>query len=229
VEIEYGTGTSYGYRYYLVNTAAAPLVYFPPDRFNSGYGYYDASTVDGRARLFAQDAERSVSIDWSPFGDRLYFSFYNERGDEDPYEMVFPDGVAERSRLEVRGGEYSPDGRYIAWFSRASGRLRLHVNDVALGNIQYYCLPQISNDQSSPEGLIVRWSPDSRYLAAQAVMARDGEEHLLIVNRETGDVVDLSAGVYQLITWAEEPGSYGEGTVSTPLPTATLAPEGNGG
>jgi hypothetical protein len=230
VEIEYGTGTGYGYRYYLVNTADAPLVYYPPDNTRSGYGYHDASTVNGTARLFAQDPARGVDIQWSPYGDRLYFTFYDTRGNDDPFEVVFPDGVAQASRLRGDGGEYSPDGRYRANFVFSAFRPpRLTVNDVVVGTERRYCLPQISGDQSSPEGMIVRWSPDSRYLAVQAVMAQDDEEHLLIVDRESGEVVDLSAGVYQLITWAEDPGAYGEGAVVTPLPTATLAAEENGG
>lgn len=230
VRIQYGTGTSYGYRYYLVNTAASPLVYHEADRFTSGYGYYDANTLTGDALLFAQDAERDISIQWSPFGDRLYFTFVDERNVKDPYEVVFPEGVAQAARNDDRNGEYSPDGRYIASFLSRFGRApSLQVHDVVTGRTRNYCLPQARNDQSSPEGMIVRWSPDARYLAVQVVLEQDDEEHLLIVIRETGEVVDLSAGVYQLITWAEDPGGYGEGSVSTPLPSATPTLQANGG
>ena len=46
----------------------------------------------------------------------------------------------------------------------------------------------------------------------------------MVLNVETGEVVDLTTGILQLITWGQEPGSYGSGVVVTPTPTPTMTP-----
>ena len=99
----------------------------------------------------------------------------------------------------------------------------ISVFDSLTGQTRTYCLPETgARLYSGP----FTWSPDNRYLALQAPLPRDEAQegigqHTMILNIETGEVVDLTTGIHQLIAWAEERGGYGSGDVITPTPSVT--------
>ncbi len=118
------------------------------------------------------------------------------------------------SRLlgNLTGGTWSNDGRYRA-FSTNRRAQPVAVWDSQTGLARTYCIPQTG--ARLYEGKFT-WSPDNHYLALQAPLPEDENEegvgrHMLILNIETGEIVDLTSGVGDLMVWSQEPGSYGEG------------------
>ncbi|HEX2909049.1 MAG TPA: hypothetical protein VHO69_19405 [Phototrophicaceae bacterium] len=120
------------------------------------------------------------------------------------------------------GGQWSNDGRYRA-YRTASRAQPVGVWDSQTGFTRTYCLPETgARLYDGP----FTWSPDNLYVAVQAPLPKDEAkagvgQHTLILNVETGDVVDLTTGVVNILIWAQEPGSYGDGRVASPTPTAS--------
>jgi hypothetical protein len=199
VSTTYNTGNSEGYKYYLYHT-------------------------ETRAYMqFAQDEYYTISIDWHPMGDRLLFRL-NSSNNSPTYQVAFPDIVSQVVGFSP-GGVWSNDSRYRV-FSIDSRAQPVAVFDSLSGQTRTYCLPETgARLYSGP----FTWSPDNRYIALQAPLPRDETQegigqHTLILNIETGEVVDLTTGILQLIAWAEEPGRYGSGNVITPTPSPSLTP-----
>ncbi len=122
-------------------------------------------------------------------------------------------------------GVWSNDGRYRI-FSTRSRAQPIAIQDSLTGNTRTFCLPETGARLYSGS---FTWSPDNRYVALEAPLPRDETQegigqHTMILNIETGEVVDLTTGIYHLIAWAEEPGGYGSGDVVTPTPSPTLTP-----
>ncbi len=190
-----------------------------------GYKYYLYHTETGASMQFAQSEHSTISLEWHPLGDRLFFRV----SDRLPvYQIVFPELIPQAGG-PYWGGVWSNDGRYQAY--RTDSRAQpIAVFDSQTGETRTYCLPETgARFYDGP----FTWSPDSRYIALQAPLPRDEAQegigqHTMILNIETGEVVDLTTGIFQLISWAEEPGGYGTGDVVTPTPspspTATPAP-----
>lgn len=184
-----------------------------------GYGakFYLYHVLTGEYAVFAQHPDGYLDHGWGPYGDRLYFSFY-ENDRQDRYEIVFPEShleplLASRERAEP-SGQFSPDGRSIALWING----RFNVVDTQTGSITTYCVP------GSHEGLL--WSPDSRYIAFELRFSANDEERLIVLDTVTGYLVEVTQGIYSLVTWAQEPGTYYTGPVVTPtaFPTSAAVP-----
>ncbi|HVU11827.1 MAG TPA: hypothetical protein VHD90_11135, partial [Phototrophicaceae bacterium] len=175
-----------------------------------GYGtkYYLYQSETNEYVLFAQDPNNSVSFSWSPFGDHLYFSFPHQPVD-DRYEIVFPSMTAERARTD-ESGDWSPDG---GWIARWTGQ-QLQAVNTATGDQRVFCVPV-----GQFKKLV--WSPDSRYIALQMKLTSDDKQHLLVVDINSGNIVNLTTDIYMLITWGQEPGTYLSGAAQTPTPVPT--------
>jgi WD40 repeat protein len=187
-----------------------------------GYKYYLYHTETGAYLPFAQK-EGQIGIDWHPMGDRLFFTIYDNSSPV-TYQLVFPQIVGERLG-GYRGGVWSNDGRYRI-FSTDRRDQPIAVQDSLTGDTRTYCLPETGARQY---GGPFTWSPDDRYVALQAPLPRDEAQegvgqHTMILSLETGEVVDLTTGILELISWAEEPGGYGSGDVATPTPSPTMTP-----
>ena len=197
LNIQYGTGTGIGNRYYLYHLGTSETIFF------------------------AQHPTLTAQFTWHPYGERLYFSFPDGSFNPPRFEIVFPQTEVTRAHLEGGGGSWSPDGQYTASLQDDE----MQVYNAATGERRSFCIPGLSG---AANGSALFWSPDSRYLAFVANLRRDDEEHLLVLDTETGAVVDLVRGIYSLITWGQEPGSYGTGAVASPTPTPTMTSTGVG-
>jgi WD40 repeat protein len=201
LETTYGTGTGYGYRYYLHRLGTENMV------------------------LFAQHPEYTASFRWIGYGDALYFYFNSPNPYEPEYEVLIPTGET-RSGRGVQVGALSPDGTRIAYIGGTVERSQMVIQEVETGTRVTYCLPRITTANAP------LWSPDGRYLTWIGRLSGDEEEHLFVLDSQTGSVIDMVRGIFSLITWGQEPGSYGTGDVVTPAPEAdgfpTPTPPGGG-
>jgi WD40 repeat protein len=188
---------------------------------HTGYKYYLVHSETGDYQLFAQDHRGQISIDWHPQGDRLFFTFPDNSLFITTYQVRLPELQAGVLGVSP-GGVWSNDGRYRAFTTRSRTQ-PVAVWDSFTGAARSYCLPETgARGYSGP----FVWSPDSRYLALNAPLPKDEAvagvgQHTLILDIETGAVVDLTTGVVNIVLWAQEPGTYGEGRVVTPTPTIT--------
>ncbi len=192
VGAQYGTGTGTGNRYYLYHQGTGETIFF------------------------AQHPLYSADFSWHPYGERLYFYFPDRTNRPPRYEIVFPTVEAQRARVEESpgGGVWSPDGTHMAVMQNTG----LVTYNAETGAEQAYCIPRLASASGSSR---LHWSPDSRYVAFVARLIDDQEEHLLVLDTQTGAVVDLVRGIFSLIVWGQNPGSYGTGAVVTPTPTST--------
>lgn len=191
-----------------------------------GYKYYLYHTERHEYQLFAQLPFGGVDFTWHPDGGRLFYQMPHPRlsSRTEVYQVVFPD-VTNQYLPEFENGTWSNDGRYRA-FSMNSRSQPIGVWDSVTGETRTYCLPETgARLYQGP----FTWSPDNRYLALLAPLPKDETvegvgSHTLILNLETGEVVDLTTGSIQHLVWAQEPGTYGDGRVTTPTPTPSVTP-----
>ncbi len=190
-----------------------------------GYKFYLYDTTTDQYQMFAQSKSSAINVYWHPWGDRL---FYNFPQDNNPmratYQVSFP-SMTNQFLGYAPTGNWSNDGRYIA-YNTTSRSQPIGVWDSETGQTKTYCLPETGARGYS--GSYV-WSPDNHYVALQVSLPKDESksgvgQHTLILNVANGEVVDLTTGVVQIITWAQEPGSYGDGRVVTPTLSVTLTP-----
>jgi len=190
-QITFSTGINPGYEYYIYNTETKTAEYF--------------------ARL-ADYPEESLRSGWHPFGDRLFYAYPTPPGQPTIWYQ-FNVQTGEHLRLgNYVGGKWSTEGRYTA-YSTGRRTQQVGVYDSQTGLIRTYCLPETG--ARTYDGSFY-WSPDSRYLALQTYLPKDESQegvgqHTLILDVETGAVVDLSAGLGPITVWMQEPGTYGEG------------------
>jgi len=177
-----------------------------------GYKYYIYHTETGEYSYFARVADQGeVSFSWHPLGDRLFY-YYQPLSNERVvwYQFNADDGQHYYLGNQV-SGIWSTEGRYRA-FSTGRRTQQVGVWDSQTGAIRTYCVPETG--ARTYDGPFF-WSPDSRYLALQAFLPEDEADpevgqHTLILDIETGAVVDLTTGVAILVDWSREPGQYGE-------------------
>jgi WD40 repeat protein len=173
----------------------------------SQYYLYDSETGD------YQYIQRGyMDARWDSFGRRLFYA-----SSQDPYRVNMLDITTnEQSRvsgngLQAYGGTWSPEGRYIAY--RTDRRAQpIAIWDSQTGLTRTYCIPETG--ARLYDGTFT-WSPDSRYIALQAFLPRDETQlgvgqHVLILNVETGDMLDLTTGFNQLLVWSNDPAGEGE-------------------
>ncbi len=186
-----------------------------------GYKYYLYHTETGAYMPFAQDEYYALSIVWHPLGDRLFFRL-NSRDNSPTYQITFPE-IISQILGDNPGGVWSNNGHYRIYSTRSRAQ-PIAVQDSLTGHMRTYCLPETG---ARLYGGPFTWSPDNRYVALQAPLPRDEAQegvgqHTLILNIETGEVVDLTTGILELIAWAAEPAEYGSGSVVTPTPSPTI-------
>lgn len=198
--ISYNTGTGQGIKYYLYHTET------------------------GEAMIFAQGVYESIQVAWHPLGDRLFFTIYENNGwNPETYQVVLPERTAQHVETGVQSGRWSHDGRYRV-YSTGQRDNPVGVFDSLTGETRNFCLPETgAREYNGP----FDWSPDNRYVALLAPLPADELDpgvgsHTLILDIETGEVMDLTTGVLDLIAWVEDPGAYGDGAVATP--TASPSP-----
>ncbi len=189
----------------------------------TGYKYYLYNTDSGDYQLFAQYNYETIDVYWHPFGDRMYYTFPYLFSPT--YQVTFPD-VSNLKLGTAQGGTWSTDGRYRAFAGDSNLAYPIGVWDSHTGKTRRYCLPETG---ARVYGGTFTWSPDSRYIALQTGLPKDESvegvgQHTLILDVETGEVVDLTTGVGPLVVWAQEAGTYGDGSVVTPTPTPSLTP-----
>lgn len=188
-----------------------------------GYKYYLYDTTSGNYQMFAQSRSSAISVYWHPWGDRLFYNFAEDNM-RATYQVSFPD-MKNQFLGYAPNGDWSNDGRYIAYYTGSFSQ-PIGVWDSETGQIKTYCLPE-TGARGYGGGFV--WSPDNRYVALQVPLPKDETkpgvgQHTLILNVANGEVVDLTTGVVEIITWAQEPGTYGDGRVVTPTLGVTLTP-----
>ncbi|NJL58119.1 hypothetical protein HC928_25645 [bacterium] len=181
---------------------------------NPGYKYFLYDIETGEDSYFArltEYPERDLNVFWHPSGDRLFYA-YPQPPDERTvwYQYTVADGT-HRLLDFLPGGTWSTDGRYRA-FSTGDHAQPVAVWDSATGLTRTYCLPETG--ARLYDGAFT-WSPDSGYIALRAPLPADESiegvgQHVMILNIETGEVVDLTTGAGPLVLWAQEPGTYSE-------------------
>lgn len=179
-----------------------------------GYKYYLYNTVTGEYTYFARVAdEPPLQAFWQPLGDRLFYAYppLNIRERLIWYQI---DAATGTNRLLDRlpSGTWSNEGRYRAYSTNLNTQ-HIAVWDSHTGLTRTYCIPESGARIYSGEFI---WSPDSRYLALRAPLPKDENtegvgQHLLILDIETGEIVDVTTGIQPLVVWMREPGTYGGG------------------
>ena len=189
--------------------------------FGPGYKYYLYDLTTGNYRYFARLAlypDQELETFWHPLGDRLFYNYpldyrsdYEAEGELGWYQINIADG-SNRFLGNLPGGVWSNEGRYRV-FATDRRAQPISVWDSLTGLTRTYCIPETG--ARFYEGYFT-WSPDSRYIALQAPLPHDEADpnvgqHTLILDIETGAVVDLIHGDADYLYWAREPGTYGEG------------------
>jgi WD40 repeat protein len=206
-------GGPWAVAYTIYNTGVGP-----------GFKYYLYHTETHIYQLFAQYNHENISVYWHPTGDRLFYSFLVQSGRPPIYQVAFPD-VANQLVGFAPLGEWSNDGRYVAYRSE-SRAYPIGIWDSQTGDTRTYCLPETGARLYDGQ---FTWSPDNVYIALSAPLPKDESQegvgqHTMILNVETGEVVDLTTGIVQILLWSQTPGTYGDGRIVSPTPTVTFTP-----
>lgn len=184
----FSTGVGPGYKYYLYNIETGAYEYF-------------ATVTDGQ--LYAQ---------WHPLGDRLFYYYPPPPRTLPVWYQINVREQANRLLGNFTYGTWSNEGRYVAFYTDRRTQ-PIAVYDSQTGLTRTYCIPETGS--RFYEGRFT-WSPDSRYVALQAYLPKDENQegvgqHTLILDVETGAIVDLTTGVGALVDWSRTPGTYREG------------------
>lgn len=142
---------------------ATPPPVAPPDQL----GLYEIPAAGGAARLVLPTTEPTFVQDftYSPDGARIAFVRGSRANDgQDPWKILVSDANFGNEREVVTGNahllEWSPDGRYIAFFAQAPGDVHsLHLLDPSTGAVR-----QVSKGDVNGVGPAV-WSSDGTRLA----------------------------------------------------------------
>lgn len=182
--IPFSTGVGLIYQYYLYNTETHEWVMF-------------ARQSDIR---FSQDA----------LGTRLFYN-YEYRNNRIPiWNQIYLDTVGadtyQANELPAyAGGAWSNDGRYRIG-STDNRAYPLQLWDSETGLVRRYCIPQ-TGARLYEGGFL--WSPNHRYVALRAPLPEDEADegvgqHLLILDIETGAIVDVTTGISSSMFWIAE-------------------------
>jgi eukaryotic-like serine/threonine-protein kinase len=125
--------------------------------------YQKSAHGGGSDRLLVSSAElpstNSVPTDWSPDGRHLLFSTVPE-SDYDLWLLTLGDGGKPAKLIASRGdqmhGNFSPDGRLLAYTSNESGRFEVYVETIPQSDRKW--------PVSTSGGYEPRWRADGREL-----------------------------------------------------------------
>ncbi|GAB4508434.1 MAG: hypothetical protein OHK0046_00790 [Anaerolineae bacterium] len=184
----YSTGIGPGYKYYLYNTETREYIFFARIGDNTG----------------------QLTVNWSALGEAMYYFYPTLSGASPVWYKVDMATLEGRLLQSLRTGKRSNDGRFVA-YSTSSRTQPFAIYDWETGLTRTYCIPETGARTFSGT---ITWSPDNRYVALQTRLPKDEDvegvgQHTLILDVETGYVVDLTTGVGNLVDWSLEPGSYG--------------------
>lgn len=185
----FSTGVGTGYKYYIYN-------------IETGESQYFARIDDNTGELFST---------WHPQGDRLFYYYPPPPNTAPVWYQIDTRDDTHRLLGDFISGTWSTEGRYVAY--RTNRRTQpIAVYDSESGLTRTYCIPETGARLYEGD---FNWSPDSRYLALQAPLPRDENEpgvgqHTLILDIETGEMIDLTTGVGDLVVWMQDPGTYSE-------------------
>ena len=187
----FSTGTGPGYKYYLYNTETREYRNF-------------ATVTDARAR--------QLTTRWHPLGDRLFY-YYPPPSNRRPvwYQINIHDDEGWLLD-EFTYGTWSNEGRFVAYHTDSRTQ-PIAVYDSQTGLTRTYCIPETGARYY--EGAFT-WSPDSSYVALQAPLPKDENvegvgRHTLVVDIESGAIIDVTSGIGSLVDWSREFGGYQEG------------------
>jgi len=190
LSLEFNAGYRAGYRYFIYDMVTDELDYFA--RVSGGGGL---STV------------------WNPSGDYLYYSF-----PQDSTWYIYDVATAEHRLLgELPFGDWSPTGRYrFFWYLPPTDELfervdndqpipKISIWDSETGETRRYCVPRTG--QNRLEAPVI-WSPDERYVAFRVLLEGDilddiPRERAVILDTETGRLIELGRDLARLIIWTE--------------------------
>jgi len=183
---------------------------------NNGYQYYLYDTQTKDAAYFARLAdypEQQLTAFWDPLGKRLFYHYPVPAGVQPTWYQY--DTATNQHRLlgNLVQGVWSSEGRYTAYTTNQRTQ-QIGVWDSQSGLKRTYCIPELDGRVYNGQ---FKWSPDSRYLALQAQLAKDEKvqgvgQHTLVLDIATGAVVDVMTGAGDIVVWMKEPGTYGAGS-----------------
>jgi Tol biopolymer transport system component len=131
-----------------------------------------AAGSQGSEALLLQSAQFKAATDWSPDGRFLLYQSVDPKRSYDILALPLdgegkPRGepqVVVQTDFDEHGGQFSPDGKWIAYVSMQSGRYEVYVRTFAQRTGGEITVSTDGGDQ-------VRWHPDGRELF---YVARDG-------------------------------------------------------
>ena len=141
----------------------------------------------GDDRPLHENAETRVANDSSPDGKYLLFSGQSVDTGSDLWVLPLAGGPAIpvlKTPFDEMGGQISPNGRWVAYQSTASGRMEVYVCAFPSG-----CGPQ---QISSAGGAQPRWSPDGRELF---YLALDGRMMAVPIRHQTDSEIEAGTAV----------------------------------
>jgi len=180
--IPFSTGTSLTYQYYLFNLQTKDWVMF----------------AKRPSIQFGQDA----------LGTRLFYSYSTTSRriwNQIELDSVTTEGYVANELPVFSTGAWSLDGRYrIA--STDNRAYPIQIWDSQTGLIRRYCIPE-TGTRFYDGGFL--WSNDHRYVALRTPLPKDELEenvgaHLLILDIETGAIVDVTTGISTNMFWIAE-------------------------
>jgi hypothetical protein len=181
--IPFSTGTSIIYQYYLYNTETAEWV------------------------MFARVAGMGLAHDG--LGTRLFYTF-QQVNRQSVWNQIMLDTVSadgyQANRLSSFGeGIWSLRVRYRI-SATGNSAYPIQLWDSQQGIIRNYCIPE-TGARLYGGGFL--WSPDHRYVALRAPLPKDEADegvgqHLLVLDIETGAIVDVTTGISSSMFWIAE-------------------------
>jgi Tol biopolymer transport system component len=141
---------------------------------NRSYGLFERPSDGSREERQVLASELKVPTDFSPDGTTLLYAIpVSKRGDVDIWAQRI-DGSASpipvaHSKFDEMAGQFSPDGRLVAYQSNASGRMEIYLTEFPTSSVH----EQVSTSGGSQP----RWRPDGRelfYIAPDGQMTAAG-------------------------------------------------------
>jgi Tol biopolymer transport system component len=136
-------------------------------------GHYDlyqkSSGGAGNEELLLDSGQDKVPVDWSHDGRFLLYQISDPQTDWDlwvlPMEGDRKPWPFLKTNFTERDGQFSPDGRWVAYTSSESGRLEVYVRPFLVPATASGVDPLVGRWQvSTTGGVYPRWHPDSKEL-----------------------------------------------------------------